>query len=70
MTANTLFGNVSSLNATALRISNNMIIPFGVPPANTSAGAGIAGGTMFYNADFLYIATANNTVKRVALSTF
>jgi hypothetical protein len=70
MTANILFSNVSTLNATALRVSNNIIIPSRVAPANTIAGTGIAGGTMFYDANYLYIATANNTVKRVALSTF
>lgn len=38
-------------------------------PANSSALT-ITSGTMLYDANYLYIAVANNVVKRVALSTF
>lgn len=38
-------------------------------PANSSALT-IASGTMLHDSNYLYIATANNIVKRVALSLF
>lgn len=44
-------------------------IPIANTPANTTALT-ITAGTMLYDADYLYIAVANNVVKRVALSSF
>lgn len=38
-------------------------------PANSSALT-VLGGTLLYDSTYLYIATSNNTVKRVTLSTF
>jgi aspartate/methionine/tyrosine aminotransferase len=38
-------------------------------PANSTALT-VLGGTLLYDSNYLYIATANNTVKRVALATF
>lgn len=70
MTANTFFSNVNVISALTIKANTLMIIPSGTAPANSAAGSGILGGTMFYDANYLYIATANNTVKRVALSTF
>ncbi len=70
MTANTLFSNVNVISAVTVKANTLLTIPSGTGPANTISGSGILGGTMFYDANYLYIATANNTVKRVALSTF
>jgi len=44
-----------------------MTIPY--TPANSSALT-VLGGTLLYDSTYLYIATANNIVKRVSLSTF
>jgi len=45
------------------------VLPIANTPANSSALT-VLGGTLLYDASYLYIATANNTVKRVALSAF
>lgn len=39
-----------------------------ITPANSSIT--VKAGVMFYDANYLYIAVANNTLKRVALSSF
>jgi len=36
----------------------------------TSSSMTITQGSIFYDTNYLYVATANNTIKRVALSTF
>ena len=38
--------------------------------ATTQLGAGGLQGTIFWDADYLYVATSNTVVKRVALSVF
>ena len=45
------------------------VLPIANTPANSSALT-VLGGTLLYDASYLYIATANNTVKRAALSAF
>ena len=47
----------------------NLVVTFSNTPANSTALT-IAGGQIFYDSNYLYVAVANNTVKRVALSTF
>lgn len=39
-----------------------------VTPANSTIN--VAQGTIFYDSSYLYIAVANNTLKRVALTSF
>lgn len=53
-----LFGN-SSLNI----IANSIAIGTGTP-ANSSAMI-VRAGTLIYDANYLYVATANNLVKRI-----
>lgn len=44
-------------------------LPVANTPAN-SAALTVSRGTFLYDSNYLYIATANNVVKRVALSSF
>ena len=64
MTVNTFFSNVSIIT-----VSNNLVIPLKTTPAN-STSTSILRGSIFHDSNYLYIATSNNTVKRVSLSTF
>jgi hypothetical protein len=54
---NVLFGNTSA----------NVVLQTTTPANSTIT---VTQGTVFYDADYLYVATANNTLKRVSLSTF
>lgn len=49
-------------------VANSVFITGNNTPANSTVT--IAKGAIFYDTDYLYIAVANNTVKRVALDTF
>jgi len=40
------------------------------PATSNASSEGISAGTIFYSNNYLYIATDENTIKRVALSTF
>ena len=48
--------------------SNGVTIQNSLTPANSSIT--IEQGKIFWDSSYLYVATANNTVKRVALSSF
>ncbi len=52
-------------------LSNTYGIPVNLisPPANSSALV-ITGGSAYTDGTYLYVATANNTLKRVMLSSF
>lgn len=66
-----LFGNVTTnvtlSNNAALSVSNVMIKDNSTP-ANSSIT--VAQGKIWADANYIYVATANNTVKRVSLSSF
>lgn len=59
MTVNDFFGNTSA---------NVFVQPINTP-AN-SAALTIKQGAIFFDNTYLYVATSNNTVKRVSLSSF
>ena len=66
-----LFGNVSSnvtLSNSAVLSTNNMVLRDNSTPANSTITVGQ--GKIWADANYIYVATANNTVKRVALSSF
>lgn len=69
----TVVGNVSNndlIMANNVTLSaNTLVIRNNSTPANGSTVA-VERGTVFFDADYLYIATANNFVKRVPLSDF
>lgn len=50
-------------------VTNTLFISTKSTPANSSAMT-INAGAMFYDSSYLYIATANNTLKRIGLSSF
>lgn len=56
--------NAAVLSANTLIVRND-----NTPIASTGA-LGIAKGTIFFDTNYLYVAIADNTLKRVALSTF
>jgi hypothetical protein len=60
-------GNVSVSNTSTFSV-NNFIIRRGDTPANSTPT--VSQGTIWFDADYLYVATANNTLKRVALTAF
>ncbi len=71
ITVGSFLGNCSSnvtLSNSAILSANTVIVRNSQTPANSSATA--TKGSIFYDSDYLYIATANNTLKRVALSSF
>jgi len=82
ITVQNFFGNVSTtvvVNNTATvsanltinntLIANNLLVVTSSTPANSTSST-ITKGTIFYDSNYIYIATANNLVKRAALSTF
>lgn len=71
--SNTTFtSNVNSTGITKvnqLRVTNNeFMIANSQTPANSSINK--TKGTMFFDENYLYITTANSTIKRIALTTF
>lgn len=71
--ANTLAQKLTVTGPTALGQttfqSNGIVITTSLTPANSTVAA-ITTGKFFYDANYLYIKVANNTIKRVALSSF
>ena len=76
MTGNTTASNLTSVSVTTTNLSvnvasvtNTLIIPFRSAPAN-STSLSISNNAIFHDGNFLYVATANNVTKRVALTAF
>lgn len=71
ISVNNFFGN-SSFDFIAggnhIISANTFIIRREQTPANSTIT--VSKGTIFFDADYLYIAVANNTLKRVTLSSF
>jgi hypothetical protein len=69
-TATTKVVNTAILlgNSTALIAANTFQLKEKSTPANSTIT--ITQGRLWFDADYLYVATSNNTVKRVALSSF
>lgn len=71
VTLTDLFGN-SSANVTvanaAVLSANTLVVRNLQTPANSTPN--VVRGTIMFDTSYLYIATANNTLKRVALSSF
>lgn len=49
--------------------ANTLILRNTITPANSTA-LSIEGGTIFFDSNYLYIATSNNYIKRLPLSDF
>jgi hypothetical protein len=69
ITVGNLF-NVSSNAAFSANVvfNANVALKYSNTPANSTISA--QQGTIFYDSNYIYIAVANNTLKRVALSSF
>lgn len=69
-TSNSGVTNTYTLSVTTLLSENNSanVILKNSTPANSTVT--VKAGTIFYDSSYLYIAVANNTLKRVALSSF
>ncbi len=71
--ANSVTSNVRVLvvsdDTTRLISANQIPMTIGATPANSSATT-IASGLSWTDGNYLYVATSNNVVKRVALSSF
>ena len=62
ITANNFFANVAALVANSFIITNN------TTPSNSTMT--VTKGKIFYDTDYLYIAVANNNIKRISLVSF
>jgi len=60
-------GNVSIDSAKYLIVNNMVIARKSTPVSNTDT---VTGGSIWFDDNYIYVATANNTIKRVALSDF
>jgi kynureninase len=71
ITLGTLFGKIPAntvINGTLTANTNSIRIASARTPANSTIT--VAAGNVFWDADFLYVATGTNQVKRVALQSF
>jgi len=56
-------------NVDTISIANTISLPRKTTPANSIA-VSITAGSLFYDSNYLYIAVATNTIKRVSLASF
>lgn len=71
ITVTNLFNNCSAnvtISNSAVLSTNTLLIRNKSTPANSTIA--VTEGTFYFDADYLYIATANNVLKRVALESF
>lgn len=61
----TLAANVSS---SASFTANNLFISYNATPA--SSGDTVSSGKIWFDTNYVYVAVANNTIKRITLSSF
>lgn len=77
----TVTGNAefsSELSATGNTVIQNLTVSgtsfvvgkYGDPTGSNAANEGVTAGSIFFSDDYLYIATDENTLKRVAISSF
>lgn len=67
VSANTT-GAIALTDLTKVVVANTLVITGNSTPANSTPT--VTRGTLFYDTNYLYIAVANNTLKRVTLSSF
>lgn len=58
----------NSVTSTASLTANNLYISYRTTPS--SATDSVTQGKIWFDNSYIYVATANNTIKRVAISTF
>ena len=69
ITTSNLYANVVVQARFANTLTANTLV-FGNRTTPTSNSDTVASGTMWFDTNYIYCATAANTIKRVALSTF
>jgi len=68
--ANTTFsGNKSTVSANTT-FSGNLRLTSDTPSSNNAGAEGYGTGSIWFDANYIYVATASGTIKRAALSTF
>jgi hypothetical protein len=68
--ANTIYtGTVMTVSANAIFGGNLRLTP-DTPASNVAVSEGYGTGSIWFDTNYLYIATSANTIKRVALSEF
>ena len=65
----TISGNKSTVSANTT-FSGNLRLTSDTPASNNAASEGYGVGSIWYDDDYIYVATASGTIKRAALSTF
>ena len=69
-TANTIYTGTTATFSANTTFSGNMKLTSNTPASNVAGAEGYGAGSMWYDANYIYVATATGTIKRVALSTF
>jgi hypothetical protein len=68
--ANTLmYGTVMNVTANAI-FQGNLRMTSDTPASNNAASEGYGVGSIWFDSDYIYVATATGTIKRAALSEF
>jgi len=65
----TIAGSKSTVSANTT-FSGNLRMTSDTPASNNATSEGYGVGSIWFDSDYIYVATANNTIKRAALSTF
>lgn len=71
ITLSALFADVASntvMSGNNILSANTLIVRYDTTPANSTVA--VSKGTIWADADYLYVAVANNTIKRIGLSAF
>jgi len=73
VTVSNFFNNTAAnvtISNTFYLTANNILISKNTTPANSTSIAASVKGTFWFDTNYIYVATANGTIKRAALSTF
>lgn len=66
---NTINGNKMTVTANTT-FNGNLRMSSDTPSSNNAGSEGYGVGSIWFDADYIYVATASGTIKRVALSVF
>jgi len=66
---NTINGNKMTVTANTT-FSGNLKMTSDTPGSNNASSEGYGVGSIWFDSDYIYVATASGTIKRVALSIF
>jgi hypothetical protein len=68
--ANTVFTGTQMTVSANTTFSGNLRLTSDTPASNNASSEGYGVGSIWFDADYLYVATASGTIKRVALEVF